>query len=99
MARRVVVISGAPGTGKSTIAHTLADRLEVPLLSLDIIKEAIGDVLGTGDERWSDQVGDAAAEVVFQLTALFPTAVAEGWWRRERRTRAIREFHGCVEVF
>ena len=44
-------------------------------------------------------MGDAAAEVIFQLAGSFPGAIAEGWWRRERRVRAIREFQGCIEVF
>ena len=98
MAGRIVV-SGAPGTGKSTVAGALAAGLDLPLLSLDVIKEGLADVLGVGDERWSDRVGDAAAEVVFRLARSFPAAVAEGWWRRERRVRAIEEFAGWAEVF
>jgi predicted kinase len=96
---RTVVVSGAPGTGKSTLASALAGRLQLPLLSLDCIKEALADVLGLGDELWSDRVGDAAAEVVFRLARSFPGAVAEGWWRRDRRARAHEEFQGCTEVF
>jgi predicted kinase len=94
-----VVVSGAPGTGKSTLASALAACLGLPLLSLDHIKEALADVLGLGDELWSDRMGDAAAEVVFRLADSFPGAVAEGWWRRERRARAVQEFQGCTEVF
>ena len=96
---RTIVLSGAPGTGKTTIATFLAKELGWPLLSLDAIKETLGDLLGTGDEDWSDTVGDAAAEIVFRLNSTFPAAVVEGWWRRERRERALREFVGCVEVF
>jgi predicted kinase len=95
----LIVVSGAPGTGKSTMAEALAAHLSWPLLSLDIIKEALADVLGTGDERWSDRVGDAAAEIVFRLSARFPEAVAEGWWRGTRRERVLHEFAGAVEVF
>lgn len=85
--------------GKSTIATAVAAGLGWPLLALDPIKEALADVLGLGDEDWSDRVGDAAAEVVFRLSAQFPAAVAEGWWRRARRDRAIAEFAGAIEVF
>jgi adenylate kinase family enzyme len=55
MALRIVV-SGAPGTGKTTVAALLAERLVLPLLSLDVIKEALGDSLGLGDEEWSDRM-------------------------------------------
>ena len=75
------MVSGAPGTGKSTIARGLGAALRLPVLSLDPIKEALADVLGLGDEDWSNRLGDAAAEVVFRLAADFPDAVAEGWWQ------------------
>jgi hypothetical protein len=58
----LIVVSGAPGTGKSTIAAALGAALRFPVLSLDPIKEALADVLGLGGEDWSNQVGDAAAE-------------------------------------
>ena len=93
------MVSGAPGTGKSTISRELGAALRWCVLSLDPIKEALADVLGLGDEDWSNRVGDAAAEVVFRLAAAFPDAVAEGWWRGARRDRALAEFAGAVEVF
>src|SRR5437773_12423980 len=96
---RSIVVSGAPGTGKSTVAAHLASELGWPLLSLDPMKEALADALGLGDERWSDRLGDAAAEILFRQAAAFPAAVAEGWWRRERRTRAVTVFAGWMEVF
>jgi hypothetical protein len=69
----VIVVSGAPGTGKSTVAAALAAHFRRPLVALDMIKEALADVLGTGDEGWSDRLGDAAAEIVFRQSAQFPT--------------------------
>ncbi len=95
----MIVVSGAPATGKSTVAAVVADRLGFPLLSLDTIKEALADVLGVKDEGWSNLLGDTAAEVVFRLSAAFPAVVVEGWWRDERRRRAEQQFAGCVEIF
>jgi predicted kinase len=40
-----VVVSGAPGSGKTTIARALAQRLCLPLLSKDTFKEAMMSVL------------------------------------------------------
>jgi predicted kinase len=51
----LIVVSGAPGTGKSTIAAALGAALRFPVLSLDPIKEALADVLGLGDEDWSNR--------------------------------------------
>jgi predicted kinase len=99
----LIVVSGAPATGKSTIATALAADLRWPLLSLDPLKETLADALGLGDgpgdEDWSDRLGDAAAQVIFRLTAQFPDAVAEGWWRGARRELALAAFAGAVEVF
>ncbi len=93
------MVSGAPGTGKSTIARAVGADLRFPVLSLDLVKEALADVLGLGDEDWSDRVGDAAAEGVFRLASAVPDAIAEGWWRAARRDRALAEFAGAIEVF
>ena len=73
----LIVVSGAPATGKSTIAAALGAALRFPVLSLDPIKEALADVLGLGSEDWSNQVGDAAAEVVFRLARFWAEAL--GW--------------------
>lgn len=59
----LVVVSGAPGTGKSTVAAAIGAALRFPVLSLDPVKEALADVLGLGGEDWSNQVGDAAAAI------------------------------------
>ena len=95
----VIVVSGAPGTGKSTVATALAAGMHWPVLELDMIKEALADVLGLGGHDWSDRLGDAAAEVLFRQCARFPDVVAEGWWRGARRERALGEFAGAAEVF
>jgi len=95
----LIVVSGAPATGKSTIAAAVAAELRWPLLPLDPLKETLADVLGPGGEDWSDRLGDAAAALIFRLTAQFPDAVAEGWWRGARRELALAAFTGAVEVF
>lgn len=99
----LIVVSGAPATGKSTIAAALSAELRWPLLPLDPLKETLADVLGLGDaqgdENWSDRLGDAAAALIFRLTAQFPDAIAEGWWRGQRRELALAAFTGAVEVF
>ena len=59
----LIVVSGAPSTGKSTTAAALGAALRFPVLSLDPIKEALADVLGLGGEDWSNQVGDQPGQL------------------------------------
>jgi adenylylsulfate kinase-like enzyme len=65
----LIVVSGAVGTGKSTIAAALGAALRFPVLSLDPVKEALADVLGPGDEDWSDVMNPAIADRVGFLAA------------------------------
>jgi predicted kinase len=44
--RRLVYVSGAPGSGKTSLAVPLAAELGYPLLAKDRIKETLHDALG-----------------------------------------------------
>ena len=49
----IVLVSGVPGSGKTTLARQLRDATGLPLLSLDTVKEAVVDGLGTmPDDRY-----------------------------------------------
>ncbi len=61
----LVVVSGAPGAGKSTLAAQLAPRLGLPLLDRDDIKDAMFDAMGWSDREWSQRVGRASWELLF----------------------------------
>jgi predicted kinase len=55
----VVVVTGPPAAGKTTVARELAARLGLPLIAKDTIKEALFDGLGVGDLDWSRRLGEA----------------------------------------
>lgn len=56
-----------PGSGKSTLASILARRYGVLLLSKDLIKEPLLDVLGAADAARSRLLSDASFAVLFAV--------------------------------
>jgi predicted kinase len=86
---RLVIVSGAPATGKTTLARALAQRLGIPLLVKDHLKEALADEIGPPpDVRGSQRLGLAAYRVLFDVAAELVGAgcdlVVESNFRRGR---------------
>lgn len=81
--RSVVYVSGAPGSGKTTLAVPLAAELGLPLFRKDGIKETLHDALGRPDPdlAWSRKLGGAAMELLWSLAADAPASVIEANFR------------------
>jgi predicted kinase len=81
--RRLVYVSGAPGSGKTSLAVPLAAELGYPLLSKDRIKETLHDALGAPepDLAWSRKLGGTAMELLWALAADAPAVVIESNFR------------------
>lgn len=63
----LVLISGPPASGKTTLAAQLAPRLRLPLVAKDVIKESLADALGEYSLEWSRRIGGATWAVMFTL--------------------------------
>jgi adenylate kinase family enzyme len=87
----MVIVNGLPGAGKTTLARSLSQRMNLPLICKDTIKEAYSDVFGIAPQEgrarreWSNAHGAAASETMWALAAEAPGgAILESWWPRER---------------
>lgn len=79
-ARGVVIVSGPPAAGKSTLADPLAAELGFTLIAKDRIKETLHDALGWVadiDLAWSQRLGAAAMELLWALALGAPAVVLE----------------------
>ena len=63
----VLIVCGAPGTGKTTLARKLAPALSLPLIARDDLKESLFETLGWSTVEWSERLGGATYELVYLL--------------------------------
>jgi predicted kinase len=61
----VVVVTGPPASGKSSVAESVAEGLPAPLIAKDPVKELLFDALGTGDPAWAKKLGLATYAILF----------------------------------
>lgn len=90
MSGSYIVVSGAPGSGKTLLARPLAEVLRVPLLSKDVVKETLFDELGIGDRLWSRRMGRASMAVLYRIAETCPAAVIEAVFHRELSVEELR---------
>lgn len=104
--RSFVIVSGAPGAGKSTLAGPLAAALGFSLIAKDYIKEAIWDAVDPprGDLAWSRRTGGAAMEVLWAVAERSDRFVIEANFRphssyERRRLERLGRDAQFVEVY
>jgi predicted kinase len=78
----LILIGGAPGTGKTTLSARLADRLGAVLLSTDSVRLELP--LGDGPDRYSDQAKRATYDELLHRARLSlghgESVVADATW-------------------
>jgi predicted kinase len=61
----IIIVTGRPAAGKSTLAKWLSQELNTPLVSKDSIREVLFDCLGWKDRKWAQELGKASVDLMF----------------------------------
>lgn len=64
----VIIISGLPSSGKTTLGKYLSEVLELPFINKDGIKELLFDDLGSQDREWSKKLGRVSMSLLYYFT-------------------------------
>jgi glucokinase len=95
----LVLVTGPPASGKTTLAQPLAHHLGLPLLGKDIIKEALFDTLGTGDRAWSRRLGRASYRVLLAMLGEVSAAVVDANFYPDHGPSLLQACPRPIEVF
>lgn len=98
----VVVISGAPGSGKTTLGWELSRRLHVPFLSRDDIKTGLHVTHRSDDPaevwRFSESAFDSFFSVAHHLLADEVSIVIEAAFHADNSTVGLQRLRGLASV-
>jgi predicted kinase len=86
MRKTLVIFSGLPGTGKTTLAHLAAHELRIPLLGIDDVVAAIPEHMSQhANPFWEDMIRILLNLVEFQLEQGFSVIVDSVFMGEDRR--------------
>lgn len=66
----VIVVTGPPGSGKTTLAERLSEQMKLPLVTKDDLKEILYYVYGWGDPEKEQSATSGAYELMFHIVEL-----------------------------
>jgi glycosyltransferase involved in cell wall biosynthesis len=99
----LVVVTGPPASGKTTLARVIARELGWPLLAKDDITETLFDALGTGDREQALAIADAGRALEggprapLRHLRAFIDSVGEDYWAAARGLRERVVLTGRLE--
>jgi adenylate kinase family enzyme len=103
-----IIISGPPGSGKTTLGKEIAKQLKLPYLSKDTIKESLFDTLGWNDREWSKKIGIASINLLYtylesNLDAKKPVIIENAFIKKYEITKLmkiLKKYNAdCIEVY
>jgi predicted kinase len=63
----LIIVTGLPCTGKTTLGRQISRLHNFPFISKDGFKERLFDTLGFSDRAWSKRLGAASYEMMFYV--------------------------------
>ena len=63
----IILVTGLPGAGKTTLGQHLAHRYQLPFLYKDGIKETLYDALGEVSYEWNRHLGHASMRLLYHM--------------------------------
>lgn len=81
--KTVILVNGVPASGKSSVAREIANRFQLPCLTLDEVKEPFMAMLAPVDRATNRQLGKAAYAAIWSAVAQAPLRcvyVIDAWF-------------------
>ncbi len=79
-----IIISGIPGSGKTTLGKKLASELMLSYYDKDEILEGLFDSLGTANMKWRQKLSRASDEILIRLVKNSAGAVVTSFWKNTK---------------
>jgi gluconate kinase len=81
MRRRFVIVSGLPGSGKTTLARELAPALSLPVIDKDEILNRLFESKGVGDATWRRALSRESDLILEREATSSDGAILMSFWR------------------
>jgi thymidylate kinase len=81
MPKTFVVISGLPGSGKTTLGRRLAFALDLPLIDKDDVLDRLFESKGVGDAAWRRALSRESDAILQRDAASSSGAILASFWR------------------
>jgi predicted kinase len=69
-APRLIIVTGRPASGKTTLARWLAQEIHLPVVSKDSIREVLFERLGWKDRPWAQLLGRVSIDLMFHFAEM-----------------------------